>query len=81
MTRDQALAAVREALTEIVPDADLDTIGPDTPLRDALELDSLDFLNLVERLSDRTGCRIEEDDYPELATLSRGADLLAARAA
>lgn len=81
MTHDQALTAVRDALLRIVPDADLDAIGPDAALRDALELDSLDFLNLVEDLSDRTGCRIDEDDYPRLATLAGAAQFLAERGA
>ena len=43
----------------------------------ALALDSLDFLQLVELLSERTGVRIDEDDYPKLATLASGATFLA----
>ncbi|MFD0274256.1 acyl carrier protein [Kitasatospora sp. NPDC127111] len=80
MNHGQALTLVREVLTEIVPDADFTEIGPDADYRAALELDSLDFLNLVERLSERAGCRIDEDDYPRLATLAGSADLLAERA-
>ncbi|GAA2243894.1 MULTISPECIES: acyl carrier protein [Kitasatospora] len=80
MNHDQALALVQEAITEIVPDADFTEIGPDTDYRQALELDSLDFLNLVERLSERTGCRLDEDDYPRLGTLEGAATLLAERA-
>jgi hypothetical protein len=40
-------------------------------------LDSLDFLELVETLSKRTGYRIDEDDYPALTTLHDAADFLA----
>lgn len=69
MTRDEARAAVREALREVAPDADLDTLSPDALLRDDLELDSLDFENLVVRLSDRAGYRIDEDAYPRLSTI------------
>ncbi|MEU9075798.1 acyl carrier protein [Kitasatospora sp. NPDC048538] len=79
MNRDQALLLVQEALTEIVPDADFTTIGPDTAFREALELDSLDFLSLVERLTERAGCRIDEDDYPRLTTLSSAAAFLTGR--
>ncbi|MFI8458568.1 acyl carrier protein [Kitasatospora sp. NPDC085464] len=79
MNRDQALLLVQEALTEIVPDADFTTIGPDAAFREALELDSLDFLNLVERLAQRAGCRIDEDDYPRLTTLNSAAAFLAER--
>ncbi|MFD9128518.1 2-oxo acid dehydrogenase subunit E2, partial [Kitasatospora sp. NPDC059571] len=79
VNHDQALALVREVLTEIVPDADFAVLGPDENYRDALELDSLDFLTLVERLSVRADCRIDEDDYPRLGTLTGTADLLAER--
>jgi acyl carrier protein len=64
MTPADADTIVREAVLRIVPDADLDAIGPDADLRDELELDSLDFLALVETLTQRTGVRIDEDDYP-----------------
>ncbi|MBO1418964.1 acyl carrier protein [Streptomyces sp. FH025] len=79
MNHDEALTLLRDTLTEIVPDADFAGIGPDMNVREALELDSLDFLTLVERLSERAGCRIDEDDYPRLATLSDGAALLTER--
>jgi acyl carrier protein len=48
-------------------------------LRDGLELDSLDFLNFVENLSERVGQRIEEDDYPKLTTLASAAAFVAGR--
>jgi len=79
ITIPQAEQIVRDALRTIVPDADLEAVGPDENLREALELDSLDFLAFVERLGERTGQRIEEDDYPELATLSSSAAFLASR--
>jgi len=79
VNHDQALALLEDVLTEIVPDADFAGIGPDRSVREALELDSLDFLNLVERLSERAGCRIDEDDYPRLETLAGGAALLVER--
>ena len=61
---------VRRALHEVAPDADLDRLTPTDDLRDTLTLDSLDFLQFVELLSERTGRRIDEEDYPRLATLA-----------
>lgn len=61
---------VRVALHEVAPDADLDRLTPTASLRDALGLDSLDFLRVVELLTERSGRRIDEDDYPQLATLA-----------
>lgn len=69
---------VRTALHEVAPDADLDTLGAGDDLRETLHLDSLDFLQLVELLSERTGHRIEEEDYPQLATLASTSAFLGA---
>jgi acyl carrier protein len=79
MTPEQARQAVEESLVQVAPDADLGLLGPDADLRDTLELDSLDFLNVVEALSERTGRRIEEDDYPQLATMASAIKFLADR--
>jgi acyl carrier protein len=79
VTTEEARQAIREVLAEVAPDADVDSLAPSADLRDCLELDSLDFLNFVEALGERSGHRIDEDDYPELATLDRGAAFLAGR--
>ena len=42
-------------------------------------LDSPDFLTFVQLLCKRTGCRIEEEDYPRLDTLGGCAALLVER--
>lgn len=68
-TTTNATDLVASALRTIVPDADLTTLGQDTDLRDAYELDSLDFLSFVEQLSTRSGIRVDEDDYDRLRTL------------
>ncbi|MGH8836665.1 MAG: acyl carrier protein [Actinomycetes bacterium] len=80
MTPEKARSIVLESVRRIVPDADLETLRPDDNLRDTLELDSLDFLGLVEMLSERTGLRIDEDDYGRLDTLSSCVDYLAGSA-
>ena len=69
LTADDARALVLDVLGGIAPGPALDTLGPHDDLRDVLGMDSLDFLALVRRVSERTGRRIEEDDYPELADL------------
>ena len=77
MTPDQARHLIEEALAQVAPDADLAGLAPDADLRDDLGLDSLDFLRLVEILSERTGKPIAEDDYPHLATLASAVKFLA----
>jgi acyl carrier protein len=66
----EAETLVRTCVREVAPEVDVDTIAPDADLRDTLQLDSLDFLRLVELLSEGSGQRIDEDDYPRLASLS-----------
>ncbi|MEV4701801.1 phosphopantetheine-binding protein [Actinoplanes sp. NPDC049316] len=70
MNTTEADRLVRTALHEVAPEADLSRLRPDADLRDTLALDSLDFLNLVELLSSRSGKRIDEEDYPRLGTLA-----------
>jgi len=56
-------------LGEVAPEADLDSVGPDETMQEALDLDSIDFLNFVTGLHERTGLEIPERDYPELSTV------------
>ena len=68
MTPLEARTMLETTLREIVPDASLDELGGTADLRQELELDSLDFVELVDRLSKRAGFRIEDDDADELRT-------------
>ncbi|MCX5126930.1 acyl carrier protein [Streptomyces sp. NBC_00347] len=79
MNRDAALELIKEILAETVPGADPTVLSPDENFRDILEMDSLDFLNLIEALSGRTGLPLPETDYPSLSTLIGCADYIAAR--
>lgn len=80
MTEAEARQALADALARIAPEADLADLGPDDNLREQLDLDSMDFLNLVVELHDRTGIDIREEDYAALRTLSDWLAYLAAPA-
>ena len=77
MNTQQATQAIEEVLGQVAPDADMTSLAPDADLRDTLELDSLDFLSFVEGLSKRVGQRIDEDDYPKLATMASASAFIA----
>ncbi|MGW1159765.1 acyl carrier protein [Streptomyces sp. NPDC002513] len=79
MNRTDALDVVKESIAYVIPGADVDTLGLDDAFRDALEMDSLDFLSFIETLSERTGIRIDDEDTPQLTTLFGCADFLVAR--
>jgi acyl carrier protein len=69
MTPDDARALLARLLRGIAPEVDLDEIDRATPLTEAAELDSMDFLNLVNALYDETGIDVPERDYPLIATI------------
>ncbi|MCE3553130.1 phosphopantetheine-binding protein [Pseudonocardia sp. RS11V-5] len=69
-TADDARELVVDVLRGIAPGPELEALRPDDDLREMLGLDSLDFRNLVIGVSQRTGRRIEEDDYDGLADMA-----------
>jgi acyl carrier protein len=69
MNETQARALAADVLAGIAPEADLATVRPDEDLRAALDLDSMDFMNFVIGLSERSGHAIPETDVPRLYTL------------
>ena len=81
MTSSDVRAVVMEALARIAPEVNLTSIDPSRGLRDELDLDSMDFLNLVQALHRRLGVDIPEVDYPQLASLDGAVAYLTAKVA
>jgi acyl carrier protein len=77
MTPDQIRVAFLEELVRVAPDLDPAAVGEDDHLQEDLELDSMDFLNLVTALHKRLGVDIPEADYPHLATTRQAIEYLA----
>jgi acyl carrier protein len=71
--------AVLRALGDVAPEADLASLKPEVPLREQLDLDSMDILNFVVALHGDLGVEIPEADYPRLATLDACVEYLEAR--
>lgn len=69
MTPAKARELAVRALETVAPDIDAAALDGTADLREDVGLDSMDFLRFVEALSEGSGVRIEEDDYPELSTL------------
>jgi acyl carrier protein len=78
MNNNDAEDLVRDCLGQIAPEGPFADVPADADYREVLALDSLDFLQLVELLSGRTGVRIDEEDYPRLATIASTVDFLVA---
>jgi len=60
---------VQEELNNIAPEIDLATMDPGADLREALDIDSMDFLRFITAIHNRLGLDIPELDYPKLVTL------------
>jgi acyl carrier protein len=69
MTRDDIKDVILEIIQDIDEDAVVADIKADVPLRDQLDLDSMDFLDIVMELRKRYQLQVPEADYPELASL------------
>jgi acyl carrier protein len=69
MKEPEIRTLVAEILAGIAPEADLATVGDAQDLREVLDLDSMDFLNFVIGLGQRSGVAIPEADAPRLTTL------------
>jgi acyl carrier protein len=72
---------LREELGNIAPDVDLEMIDPHADLREALDIDSMDFLNFVTAIHRRLNLDIPELDYPKLGSLAGALDYLKAKLA
>ena len=64
---------IRESLLEIIktvaPDVDISKIEGDKPLRDQLDIDSMDYLDIIMELRKRYKIEVPKEEYPRLATL------------
>ncbi len=69
MTIDEIKNVILEIIQDIDDEADFTSLSPSEALRDQLDLDSMDFLDIVMELRKRYQIQIPEVDYPQLATL------------
>lgn len=69
MKDDEIKALVLRVLGDIAPEAELDHIDPAVDLREQLDLDSMDILNLMVGIHEATGVDIPEADYPQMVSL------------
>lgn len=76
MTQEEIKASVLDIISEIVPDEDTNQLDPDVRIRDQINLDSMDFLDIIMELRKRYKVEVPEEDYQNLATLNSSAAYL-----
>ena len=76
MENAQVREAVMDIIADIALDEDVTQIKDDLALRDQLDLDSMDFLDIVMELKKRHKIEVPQEDYPKLATMDSCVDYL-----
>jgi acyl carrier protein len=70
MTENEVREGIFEILHRIAPEADLNRLDPNENIREALDIDSFDFLNVLVAVNEKFGVNIPESDYRQVATLT-----------
>ncbi|WP_269527211.1 acyl carrier protein [Coraliomargarita parva] len=76
MTEDDVKQIVIDIINEIAPDEDTTDLKAEVSLREQMDLDSMDFLDIVMELRKQHGIEVPEEDYPKLASLASCAEYL-----
>jgi acyl carrier protein len=76
MTKEECKQRVIDIIADIAPDEDLSNLKSDVRLRDQLQIDSMDFLDIVMELRKRHGIEVPEAEYGQLASLDSSAEYL-----
>lgn len=70
MTAEQIRQVILGILARIAPDEDLSNLKDEVPFREQMELDSMDFLDIVMELRKMYRVQIPEEDYGHLGTMA-----------
>jgi len=70
MTPAEIRDEILDILSEIAPDEDLSDLEDAKSFREQMELDSMDFLDIVMELRKRHRVQIPEDEYTNLASMA-----------
>jgi acyl carrier protein len=76
MNPEEIRQVLLEILGRIVPDEDLSVLQDDVPFREQIELDSMDFLDIVMELRKQYRIQIPEEDYANLNTMGGAVNYL-----
>ena len=68
MTREAARELLVDAFLDVAPDCDPTSIAGDALYREALGIDSMDFLGIIEAIAVSSGIEVPEADYDAIQT-------------
>ncbi|MGO9991856.1 MAG: acyl carrier protein [Steroidobacteraceae bacterium] len=81
MSRDEVRKALIDSILDVAPEADFTQVRPDRPVRGQIDIDSFDFLTILENLHEKIGVNVPESDYGKMMTLDGSVDYLVRRLA
>jgi acyl carrier protein len=79
MTKDDIKETILDILSDIAPDDDLSALRDDVAFREQMQLDSMDFLDIVMELRKRYRVQIPEEDYLHLRSMQSTVEYLEPR--
>ena len=68
MNDEQISQAIVDIIREIAPDEEFESLDPKIRLREQIDLDSMDFLDIVMELRKKYGVQVPDTDYEHLAS-------------
>lgn len=79
MTEQEIRETVLRTLRNVAPEIDPATLAPGVPLREQVDIDSVDYLRVLVELNEKVGVDIPEADYARIATIDQLVAYLAGR--
>ena len=76
MNKEEIKAIIIDIIANIIPDEDCSKLDHEKALREQLDLDSMDFLDIVMELRRKYSIDIPDEDYPQLESLNSCANYL-----
>ncbi|WP_293746726.1 acyl carrier protein [uncultured Paraglaciecola sp.] len=77
MNNNETLKAlVSKLILDIAPEAEMHNLDPNEDLREELDLDSMDFMNLLDSIAKETGVNVPESDYSLVNSLQSLTDYI-----
>ncbi len=80
-SRDEVRHDLIDCILAVAPEADIAHVRADRPMRDQLDIDSFDFLTILQHLHEKLGITVPETDYGKMSTLDGSVDYLVRRLA
>lgn len=81
MSRDTVKSGLKNIFRHVSPDIEFDLVDPALPLRDQVDMDSMDFYNILVMIHRQLGVNVPESVLLDLNTVDELVDYIVAHSA